>query len=358
MPYGEIVSDATTAALMGTMVDANVHLWDQAANPVFWLSDRTMVVDMIGDYRSLPDRYTLDDYLRATAPFDVSRVIWSDPGTADPIAAIDWVRQQDVAGIVAGIVTLADPLAAGFADFVGRVAGDPLVTSVRMRLIAGFQDDAPAGPAASDGPLLDALRLVGQAGLVATIEATADQLERITTLATALPELRIVLDHFGWPTDLGPAGRDAHLEALRLLAARPNVATRLDALGTIFGAWDVATVRPWLEGVVDLFGCDRCMVGSDLPIETLRSSFAELCGAYDEIFRSRSPQERHQLFHDTAMRRLATRPSKSAVAPVVRGRRNRRSWRWTSTRRRFTMRCDCHPPPGAQMVQGAENGAC
>ena len=157
-----------------------------------------------------------------------------------------------------------------------------------MRLIAGFQDDAPAGPAASDGPLLDALRLVGQAGLVATIEATADQLERITTLATALPELRIVLDHFGWPTDLGPAGRDAHLEALRLLAARPNVATRLDALGTIFGAWDVATVRPWLEGVVDLFGCDRCMVGSDLPIETLRSSFAELCGAYDEIFRSRS----------------------------------------------------------------------
>ena len=123
MPYGEIVSDATTAALMGTMVDANVHLWDQAVNPVFWLSDRTMVVDMIGDYRSLPDRYTLDDYLRATAPFDVSRVIWSDPGTADPIAAIDWVRQQDVAGIVAGIVTLADPLAAGFADFVGRVAG-------------------------------------------------------------------------------------------------------------------------------------------------------------------------------------------------------------------------------------------
>jgi predicted TIM-barrel fold metal-dependent hydrolase len=75
---------------MGTMVDANVHLWDQATSPVFWLSDRTMLEDLLGDYRSLPDRYTLGDYVRATAPFDIGRVIWSDPGTADPVAAIDW----------------------------------------------------------------------------------------------------------------------------------------------------------------------------------------------------------------------------------------------------------------------------
>ena len=97
---------------MGTMVDANVHLWDQAANPVFWLSDRTMLVDMLGDYRSLPDRYTLDDYLRATAPFDVRRCRSGPiPGPRIQIAAIDWVRRQDRDGLVAGIVTLGDPLA-------------------------------------------------------------------------------------------------------------------------------------------------------------------------------------------------------------------------------------------------------
>jgi predicted TIM-barrel fold metal-dependent hydrolase len=293
---------------MGPMVDANVHLWDQATNPVFWLSDRTMLVDMLGDYRSLPDRYTLDDYLRATAPFDIGGVIWSDPGTADPVAAIDWVHQQDPHGLVAGIVTLGDPLAPGFADFVARVAGDELVTSVRVRLVPGFQDDAPSGRrAAADGPLLDGLRLLAPAGLVATIEASADQLERMANLATELPELRIVVDHFGWPSDLSAAGREVHLERLRPLAALSNVATRLDALGTIFGAWDVETVRPWLEGAVDLFGCDRCMFGSDMPIETLRSSFADLCVAYDEVLRSRTPQERRQVLHDTAVDWLGTR---------------------------------------------------
>lgn len=302
---------AETAGRMGTMVDANLHLWDQAVDPVFWLSDRTLVVDMLGDYSSLPDRFTLDDYRRVTALFDVGAVIWSDPGTADPIAAIDWVRQQDAQGVVAGVVTLGDPLAAGFADFVERVAADELVTSVRVRLVTALQGDAGSGsggPVPSGQPsLLDALRLLVRPGLVATIEASADQLERIATLPAELPDLRIVVDHFGWPSDLSPEGRRVHLERLRPLAAHDNVATRLDALGTIFGAWDVETVRPWLEGAVDLFGCDRCMFGSDWPIESLRSSFSGLCRVYDEIFRSRTSEERRQLFHDSALRWLGAR---------------------------------------------------
>jgi predicted TIM-barrel fold metal-dependent hydrolase len=110
------------------------------------------------------------------------------------------------------------------------------VTSVRVRLVPGFQDDAPSvRRAASDAPLLDGLRLLASAGLVATIEASADQLERMAMLATTLPGLRIVVDHFGWPGDLSAAGREVHLERLRPLAALSNVATRLDALGTIFG---------------------------------------------------------------------------------------------------------------------------
>ena len=126
-------------------------------------------------------------------------------------------------------------------------------------------------------------------------------------MAEQLPDLRIVLDHFGWPDDLSPEGHRRHLEHLSAVAASTNVATRLDALGTMLGTWDVETVRPWLEGAVGIFRADRCMVGSDMPIETLRSSFSDLHGAYDEIFRSRTPEERRQLLHDTAMGWLGAR---------------------------------------------------
>jgi predicted TIM-barrel fold metal-dependent hydrolase len=69
---------------LGPMVDCNVHLWDQRRNPVFWLTDRALVRDLLGNYDSLPDVYTLEDYERETSGFDVRGIVWSDAGAADP----------------------------------------------------------------------------------------------------------------------------------------------------------------------------------------------------------------------------------------------------------------------------------
>ena len=102
---------------IGPIVNCNVHLWDQRDNPVFWLADRTLVRDMLGDYESLPDRYTLADYRRETRRYDLRGVIWSDAGAADPLAAADWVsRQQGEVVPVIAMVTLGDPASAAFAD--------------------------------------------------------------------------------------------------------------------------------------------------------------------------------------------------------------------------------------------------
>jgi predicted TIM-barrel fold metal-dependent hydrolase len=117
---------------LGPIVDCNVHLWDQRDNPVFWLADRTLVRDLIGDYESLPDVYTLSDYERETAAFELRGIVWSDAGAADPVAAAEWVRRQDEErGLVTGIVSLGDPAAEGFADLVHRLRGNPLVRSIR-----------------------------------------------------------------------------------------------------------------------------------------------------------------------------------------------------------------------------------
>src|SRR5215208_8235171 len=90
---------------LGPIVDGNVHLWDQRVNPVFWLSDRTLVRAMLGDYDSLPEVYTLGDYEQETAGFDVRGIVWSDAGAADPVAAAEWVsRQHERHRLVAGIV--------------------------------------------------------------------------------------------------------------------------------------------------------------------------------------------------------------------------------------------------------------
>lgn len=290
------------AARVGPLIDSNVHLWDQARNPVFWLTDRTTVREMLGDYDSLPNTYALAHYLDAASAFDVRGLVWSDAGAADPVAAATSVTDQDTGGRVTGLVALADPTEPGFERVVAALRTNSLVTSVRIRLVPALAAGAARAPTEGADRLLDALALLDELGLVATIEAGAGQVGRVAELASRFPGLRIVLDHFGWPDDLSDPGRQAHLGLLRRVANRSNVSTRIDAIGTIFGDWDVTTLRPWLVGVAEAFGPDRCMLGSDLPIETLRSTFGELYAAYDAIFDSYSDDDRRLLFGDTAQR--------------------------------------------------------
>jgi len=292
----------TVASRVGPVVDSNVHLWEQRRNPVFWLADRTMVQDMIGNYDVLPDTYTLADYDDATAPFDVRGVVWSDAGAADPVAAAEQVAEQNTDGQVVGLVGLGDPADRGFERLVTALRGNPLVTSVRVRFVPGLQPGTAAEAADPGGPMIDGLAALAEHGLVATVETTGSRLGQVADLARRLPRLQVVLDHFGWPEDLSASGRRDHLAQLHLVAEQPNVATRIDAIGTIFRDWDTDTVRPWLRDVVAAFGPERCMLGSDLPIETLRSSFTDLYTAYDAIFDTFSDDDRRALFADTARR--------------------------------------------------------
>jgi len=289
---------------VGPIVDCNVHLWDQRDNPVFWLSDRTLVRDMLGDYDSLADRYSLADYRRETAGYDVRGVVWSDAGAADPLAAADWVgAQQDGVPAVIAMVTLGDPASAAFAGLVERCRQRPLIRSIRIRLVPELAGGTGGGDLLDDRLVRDNLALLASSGLVATVEAPSSQLGIVTRLAAQFPDLKVVIDHFGWPAP-GPdgGGLAGHLDRLAGLAAAGNVATRIDAIGTIFGDWTLAQIRPWLHEAASIFGPHRCMLGSDLPIENLRSGFGQLYTAYDAIFSGFSHDERAMLFHRTAER--------------------------------------------------------
>jgi predicted TIM-barrel fold metal-dependent hydrolase len=70
--------------------------------------------------------------------------------------------------------------------------------------------------------------------------------------------------------------------------------------GRSSGAWTVEQVRPWLLAIVAQFGPDRCVLGSDLPIERLRSGCEPLYRAYAEIFALHTPRDRELLLRVTA----------------------------------------------------------
>jgi predicted TIM-barrel fold metal-dependent hydrolase len=229
--------------------------------------------------------------------------VWSDAGAEDPIAAAEWVQRQcDELQVPGALVTLGDPADRGFAELIERFRALPLARSVRVRLVPALAQGAAGRTLLEDEVAMTNLELLAKHELVATLEATGDQLDVVAALARELPALRIVVDHFGWPEN--PTGEQLgpHRERLSAIAEASNTATRIDAIGTIFGNWVTDRVRPWLLAATETFGPERCMLGSDMPIERLRSGFGPLFDAYHEIFSDLSGGARDALFGATATR--------------------------------------------------------
>ena len=98
--------------------------------------------------------------------------------------------------------------------------------------------------------------------------------------AEAFPEIPMVLAHCGMPEDLRPAGRAAWRAGMTRLAAVPGVSVKLSGLGTFIHRLDAAHVERTVRETVALFGPERCLWGSNFPIEKLWTGYASLIDAY------------------------------------------------------------------------------
>ncbi|MDQ0597272.1 putative TIM-barrel fold metal-dependent hydrolase [Streptomyces canus] len=87
---------------------------------------------------------------------------------------------------------------------------------------------------------------------------------------------------------------------LRALAAHPNTVCKLSGMVTEadLAAWTVEDLRPYADVVLEAFGPDRLMFGSDWPVCGLAATYAQVLDAAQELVGS--PDRR--IFETTATR--------------------------------------------------------
>jgi L-fuconolactonase len=126
-------------------------------------------------------------------------------------------------------------------------------------------------------------------------------------LVREVPELTFVLDHLGKP-DIA-AGPDSAAFAswaawIRALAAEPNIECKLSGMVTEahWDTWTVADLRPYAETVLDAFGAERVMFGSDWPVCMLAATYSEVFDATNALVGGLSETERAAVLGDTATR--------------------------------------------------------
>ena len=152
-------------------------------------------------------------------------------------------------------------------------------------------------------PLLQ--RNVGQLadyGLVFDLQVFAGQMAGAAVLAAACPRVTFVLQHAGIPEDLSPEGRAAWRAAMKVLAAQPNVFSKLSAFGTFIHRTDPAHISLIFRETVEIFGANRCLFGSNFPIEKLWTSYRELLDAFLSASGPLDDEARGDIFEGTAAR--------------------------------------------------------
>ena len=298
------------------IVDAHVHIYDSTVNVHRFLDqvDATMEA-LVGDYSTLPRRYLLDDYLKQTQACDVRGVVCHEYLSEDPVREMRWLqRQLDASSIPHAIVALVDFLDPRLEERLEAYRELPAITAVREHL--GWDRDNPLRHFAARGDLLgDPVWRSGLSKLAATgyrcgLEVFAPQLPELLPVIRGNPEIGFTIAVLGWPLDLTVDGFALWRRDMRALSQCDNVRLSVSAVECIFGrAWTPEAIGRWLLSGIELFGTDRCMFGSHMPITTLSRGFGPVIAAYRQILAGFSADEQDQMFRRVAAQWFGLAPS-------------------------------------------------
>jgi predicted TIM-barrel fold metal-dependent hydrolase len=287
------------------VIDAHHHIWRQADLP--WLAG-PMVPRIFGPYEPIRRDYPVEEYLEDLAGSGVVKSVYVQANwpREQAVEEAAWVQAEaDRSGWPHGIVAYADLMSDDARPTLDRLAEIPLVRGVRLQL--HWHDNpqyrfAPHADVADDPVFRRNLAALADYGMSFDLQVFAPQMEGAARLAGDHPRTIFILQHAGMLEDLSDKGREAWLRGMRLLSAQPNVVSKLSGLGTFIHANDPAHVAWVVRETVGMFGPDRCLFGSNFPIEKLWTDYGALVSAHRDALASFTPAQQAAMLHDTAAR--------------------------------------------------------
>ncbi|MER5211887.1 amidohydrolase family protein [Streptomyces sp. NPDC002838] len=268
-------------------VDAHHHVWDLSVRDQDW----------IGEGSPLRRDFTLEDLAPEARAAGVDRTVLVQTITV-PEETPEFLALAAGHELIAGVVGWTDLTRPDVADELARLRtlpGGPYLKGIRHQVQGEPDPEWLLRPDVRRG-----LTAVADAGLVYDLVVLPHQLPACTKAAASLPELTFVLDHLGKPP-IASGTLEPWASDLRALAALPNTVCKLSGMVTEadLASWTIDDLRPYADIVLDAFGPDRLMFGSDWPVCTLAATYGEVLDIAHQLT---SRHERTQLFETTATR--------------------------------------------------------
>jgi predicted TIM-barrel fold metal-dependent hydrolase len=290
------------------IVDAHHHFWDPTKNYHPWLCQEPLIPFRYGDYSAIRKPFMPTDYFQVAKDHQVVMTVtmegeW-DP--RDPVGESRWMQTvADAYGFPHAHVAQAWLDADNVAEILEAQSRFPLVKGVRHKPRAAGSPDrvTTGGPGSMGDPRWRAgYALLNEFGLHFDLQTPWWHLYEAADLAKAFPDTLMIVNHTGLPADRSEAGLSGWRNAMRTVAVVPNVVVKISGLGLPGKPWRIEDNRPIINDTIDIFGTDRCMFGSNFPVDGLVADFNTILSGFKQAVADLPLADQQKLFHDNAIR--------------------------------------------------------
>ena len=249
-------------------IDAHHHFWRYNPDQHVWMTDEMEVLKR--DY--LPE--DLAPLLQSIG-FDATVAVQARQMIEETDFLLELSEQHD---FIAGVVGWVDLCSKEVEGQLGRYAGRAKLKGVRHVVHDEPDDDFMLREDFQRG-----IAALESFGLTYDLLLFPKHLPRAVRLVERFPDQPFVLDHIAKP-EIKDGKIDPWREELKALSSSGPVYCKLSGMVTEarWRTWSAGDFRRYLDVVLEAFGPERLMIGSDWPVCTLSGDYAPVMGIVTE----------------------------------------------------------------------------
>ena len=267
-------------------VDAHHHLWDLEKVSYPWLMARGQE-RFFGDPSPIQRNYPVSEFRAGAEAFAIEASVHIQVGASDPKTEANWIQSvaDDNPMWPAAQVAFCDLASENAEADLESLSKLPTVRGIRQIVGRSAKEDSATGTnrLLEDPKFEMGLRTVADLGLSFDLQLIPELMQRSAELFARIEDLPVALCHCGSPGDWSASGLRSWARSLRDIAALPQFHCKLSGLGMFRTGWTTEDIRPIVETCLELFGSERCMFGSNFPVDSLRSNYGAIVSAYENI---------------------------------------------------------------------------